>query len=383
MKVLWISTFPPRRCGIGDYSADLVAELARNRDVTLRVLTYLDGSSEGLRVEGGIEVARRLGNRTTSGRIAAEVERFRPDLVHVQSASFLHASFVNRSIAETDTVPLITTVHDAPASARVYYVIPALRRLYRKSSRLIVHSDSVARLLAEYHRIDPRKAVRMPHGVDTKRYTPDGDDHEVRRLFSLEGQRIILYFGFLRPGKGLETLLQAWARIEGAAPDAVLVIAGGTPTDARRYGLFHSEASYPSRLKDLARDLAVTKRTVFTGFVPDELVPKLLAAAEFVVLPYESGPAQSGPVFKALSSGKGIVATSWPGFRETLEDGANATFVPPGDPDSLGRAILALLRDPERAKVMGRRSREVAEAYLDWSVIADQTVRLYGEVLRH
>ena len=78
MKVLWITTFPPRRCGIGDYAADLATGLLTRRDLHLRILTYPDGLAEDAAREDRFDVVRRLGQGFPARRIPSEIAAFKP-----------------------------------------------------------------------------------------------------------------------------------------------------------------------------------------------------------------------------------------------------------------------------------------------------------------
>jgi len=381
MKVLCITTFPPRRCGIGDYASDLAARLSRTHDLSLRILTYADGLAKGVSEEDGFEISRGLGGRFSARRVRLEIDRFHPDLVHLQSSAFLHSPGVNGQVAASE-VPIVTTVHDAPSSWRLFQVIPGLRKVYRKSSRLFVHSAALRQTLSLVHGVDDRRIVEIAHGVDLDKYSPWAPQGEVLRRFGLESRRIVLFFGFVRPGKGLETLLKAWSKIESSCPDAVLVIAGGIPTEARRYDLLlKTEADYPDRMRRLAADLGISARVVFTGYVPGALVPGLLASSEIVVLPYEGSVSQSGPLHKALASGRAIIATDAPGFREVIRDGSEGILVPPRNPESLAEAIMRLLEDPTNARDLGKRARAKAEASLSWSAVAARTLEVYQSLL--
>ena len=380
MRALWVTTFPPRHCGIGDYAFDLVSHLASDKALELRVVTYPDGVATEVIPSDVVAIRRILSTRPSRADLARAVSEFSPDVVHLQSSTFLHPPPVNRAVRKADGAPLITTVHDTPRSWRVFYTIPSLRGVYRASSRLVVHSARVGDVLQRFHHIPSEKILRIPHGVDTRRYRPDAERPETRATFGLERKRVVLFFGFLRPGKGLETLLRAWSKVGPAVPDAVLVLAGGSPTGARRYGLLHDEGTYPQELSVLARTLNVDRQTIFTGYVPDAQVPGLLAAAEVIVLPYDANEAQSGPFHKALSTGRAVVATAVPGFRDVVTSGEQAILVPPKDEHALGDAIQELLEDPTRARGLGHAARQLAERTLDFSVVAQIIKRLYVEV---
>jgi len=381
MRVLWVTTFPPRRCGIGDYASDLASQISRNRDPELRIVTYPDGVAQRVARENGFEVSRSLGGASPNGNLAAEIRSFDPDLLHLQSASFLHRPSVNEAVAACE-VPLITTVHDTPGSWRAFRVLRGLRRVYERSRRLLVHSPEVGRILSGLHAVDADRIVTLPHGVDLDKYSPHAPTGDALRNFGLSGRRIVLFFGFVRPGKGLETLLRAWQRIEASHPDTVLVLAGGIPSDPRRYHLLlKNEADYPRELMNLAAALGISDRLLSTGYVPGHLVPGLLASSEVVVLPYVNAIHQSGPLHKSLASGRAIVATNIGGFRELLEDGRDSILVPPGEPEPLADAIGGLLDDPARASDIATQAREKAEKSLGWSAVAARTLEVYQSLL--
>lgn len=118
-----------------------------------------------------------------------------------------------------------------------------------------------------------------------------------------------------------------------------------------------------------------------TGYVPGPLVPGLLASSEVVVLPYDAGVSQSGPLHKALASGCSIVATDVPGFRAGLEGGNSGILVPPRNSDALAEALRVLLDNPARARELGKRARAKAEKSLGWSAVAARTFDVYRSLL--
>jgi|GEM_PF-774124 len=382
MKVTLVSTFPPRRCGIGDFTAGYASELLRySSGLQLRVLTYRDGVNESTMATGRMEIARELEPRISSKRMAELLRRSDPDIVHFQSSTFLHRPSVNAAIADACNFPLVTTVHDTPRSWRLFYTIPSLRRVYNKSRFLIAHSLEVSHALSVFHNIDSGRIVITPLGVDTSRFHPNANREGAVRLYGLEDRRTILYFGFLRPGKGIETLLKAWRGMKDGYPDATLVIAGGTPTAARQYGLMHDETEYPSRLRTLAQELGLETSVRFTGYVPAEVVPGLLAAASIIVLPYLGRISQSGPLHQAMSSGRPIVASQLQGFQSLIEDGKNGLLVPAADETALASAIRRLLDDRFFAETLGRNARELAERTLAWPIVVKRSAELYSAAL--
>jgi glycosyltransferase involved in cell wall biosynthesis len=163
----------------------------------------------------------------------------------------------------------------------------------------------------------------------------------------------VLFFGLLRPYKGVDVLLDAWRR---AALDAELWIVGMPRMDV---SFVHGPQV----------------RTALR-FVSGPELAGAFRAADLVVLPYRDID-QSGVLFTALAFGKPILATAVGGFPELEPTGA-VELVPPGDADALARALTTLLADPPRLARMAAASRAAAEGEYGWDAIARRTLDLYS-----
>jgi glycosyltransferase involved in cell wall biosynthesis len=158
---------------------------------------------------------------------------------------------------------------------------------------------------------------------------------------------VIATVTLLRPGKGIETLLDALPAVLAAHPDAQLVIAGA--------GVDRE------RLEERARSLGVAAAVHFLGLVPDS--GTVLRGADVFV---SSSWAESFPyvILDAMALGRPIVATDVGGVAEALGDGDGdcGLLVAPQDADGLARALRRLLSDPARADEMGARARSRVKA---------------------
>ena len=147
---------------------------------------------------------------------------------------------------------------------------------------------------------------------------------QARRALSLDG-RVLLFFGYVRPYKGLEDLLTA---LRLARPDAWdhLVIVGE---------FYEPEARYRPLLEDPALRGRVR---VVNRYVPNEEVAPYFAAADVVALPYREATG-SGIAQVAFGAGVPVIATRTGGLEEVIEEGVSGLLVPPRDPPALARAI--------------------------------------------
>jgi glycosyltransferase involved in cell wall biosynthesis len=225
---------------------------------------------------------------------------------------------------------------------------------------VVVHSEHGARRLEAEFGVPAERLRVIPHGAFTY-LTEQADDLPLpAELRAVEGP-VILAFGLIRPYKGIDVLLEAMKRVEGAE----LWIAGlpRMPMDG---------------LRELARQVPGTVRFV-DRFIPDNQIPAFMRRAELVVLPYRNIE-QSGVLYTALAFGRPLVLSSVGGFPDIAERGA-ARLVPSEDPEALGKALAELLTDPAaRAQLGAAAAREAATTY-SWDRIAQQTMGLYCELL--
>ncbi len=176
------------------------------------------------------------------------------------------------------------------------------------------------------------------------------------------GPPVILFFGLLRPYKGVDTLLEAFRRVPAGAE---LWIAGNPRMDLAPLRALAAEA--PGRVRFLTR------------FVEDAEIPALMRRADVVVLPYRDAE-HSGVLYTGLAFGKAMVLSEVGGFPEVAADGA-ARLVPPEDPAALAAALTELVTDEAARNELGAAAARAASTSYSWDEAARQTLALYEELL--
>jgi glycosyltransferase involved in cell wall biosynthesis len=200
----------------------------------------------------------------------------------------------------------------------------------RTADSIVALSDSVA---SELKRLLPEVPISVIPHPPFSVLEPTGDSAVNLwrdRIDARPDAKIVLFFGNVRPYKGLRDLIDAFPEVAASA-NAVLVVAGT---------FFESTADYRARIDEL--DLVDSVR-LFDGYVPNEQVAPLFELSDLVVLPYRSA-SQSGVISLAAAFSKPVVATTAGGLADALA-GAGMV-VPPEDPDALGTAIVRALQEP-------------------------------------
>jgi glycosyltransferase involved in cell wall biosynthesis len=256
---------------------------------------------------------------------------------------------------------------------RAPYLTPMQKRAQRWACRfadcILVNALAVKDwLIGEGY--DASKIVVIPNGVDLQRFeSTGGDESPFRALGVPEDAPVVLVVSRLNPLKGLETFLEASARVAPQFPSARFVVVGDTNPNER---------SYWSVLTSLTERLGITDRVVFAGLRQD--VPQLLKAATISVMP-SLNEALSNVVLESMAAGAPVVATRVGGTPEAIKDGVTGVLVQPGDPRGMATAICELLADPARARRLGVAARQLINERFSMERMVSATEQLYGALL--
>ena len=329
-------------------------------------------------------------------QIARQVLRDRPDVVHLQheinmyggpfTAIFFPFLLLLLRFAGTQS---IVTIHSIVSSNQIdadfmrtflwppyHFLVLAVRLafsfLYRSIARfaakVIVHSRHMGSLLEEHYGIPSEKVAVIPIGVPAPKIAPDNwisSNHSWGTLF--EGEKIILYFGYIIRRKGLEYLIEAFQEIQARFPDYLLVLAGGELDYQREYA---------RSLREDVKNRGLASRILFTSFISGKEIERLFARCEFVVLPYTYSISSSLPLSFAMQYGKPVIATRLGTLAEEVEDGVTGLLVPARDSAALSEAMQRLITDELLLRRLGEGARERGQQR-SWAGVASQTIQVY------
>jgi glycosyltransferase involved in cell wall biosynthesis len=353
------------------YDRALAAALARaGAEVELLTSRFLYGPAppaEGYRVSECFyrrSAARGLDARA---RLPFKAAEHLPDMLRFRrlaDADVVHYQWL--------TVPPLDVRLLPPRRPRVmtaHYILPprASRRQVRNARRVfgsmdavVAHSEHSAARLRDEVGLDPGRVRVIPHGAFDYLTKLPAEKPLPAELEGAEGP-VILCFGLLRPYKGIENLLEAFRRIEGAE----LWVVGNPRMDL-------------APLRELAARAEGRVRFI-TRFVDDAEIPAIFRRADLVVLPYLDAE-HSGVLYTGLAFGKPLVLSAVGGFPEVAEAGA-ARLVPPGDTAALATTLTELVADDGARAELGAAATRAATGPFSWDEAARRTLDLYRELL--
>ena len=259
--------------------------------------------------------------------------------------------------------PVLVSVHG------FRFTVSCLQELFRcfvclRSTLVRVNSKAVLKMVESWG-VPSSKIRLISDRVDTFQFRPDVDGSRIKKLFNLEGRRLILYAGSLIPLKGVEVLIRSMPIIVRSLPDTTLMLVGDGPLKRS--------------LKQLARKLGVEDHIIFVGAIKHSKMPAFMAACDILVHPSFS-ESLGRVLLEAQASGKPVVAARSGGIPEALKNGETGFLFKPGDHEELARLVIKLLSDPYLLIDMGQKARRFVErSYEFWSQ-ERKLVKLYWEV---
>jgi glycosyltransferase involved in cell wall biosynthesis len=286
--------------------------------------------------------------------------------------------------------PLVVTAHDLlPREARPGQA-RAQRRLYDRMGAIVVHSEYGRQLLTGLG-VDPGKLHVVPHGAFEHLTRHPNEVPLPGELARVSGP-VVLFFGLLRPYKGLETLLRAWSGASGAAGVSEAAEGSGTAgvsgaaEGSGSAGVSGAELWVVGRPRmDLGplRALSSPSVRLLPRFVSDAELPAYFRRADVVVLPYTGTDRldQSGVLATALAFGRPSVISDVGGLPEVAASGA-AKLVAPDDPVALRDALVEMLESPEERRRVGAAALAAARGPYSWAAAARRTLEVYERVRR-
>jgi glycogen(starch) synthase len=308
-----------------------------------------------------------------TARAALRVGRERPyDVVHAHDWLVTHAA---TTVKEALGLPLVATLHATEAGRHQGWLPTDLSKaihalewwLTYQARRVITCSAHMQWEATRLFELPPDSVDVVPNGIDLDRWSVSSEAAFGARRAYAAGGPLIIYTGRLEYEKGVHTLLRAMPRLRRRFPGIRLVVAG--------------QGTYADELRALTSQLRLGPSVRFVGWLAEEQLIALAAAADCAVVPSLYEP--FGMVaLEAAACGTPLVVGDTGGLREFVDHGITGLRFTPDDVPGLADAVTSLLRDEVLARRMSRDARQVLDREYRWSAIAARTVEVYERAAR-
>jgi len=379
MKIAFIGTYPPRECGIGTFTNNL--------------LTSMLGNDESWKYgHEGFVVA--LNDSGLTYEYPEEVKltiRQERQEDYLKAVKFINLSGADLCILEHEfgifggqngvyilpllhrlEVPLIVTLHTILKTPS-YDEKAVLHEICKMADKIVVMSHKAIEFLMSIYNIPEEKIAFIEHGVPDIYFGQEISKKE----FKLENKKVLLTFGFIGRNKGIETVINALPGLVEKHPDVLYIILGKTHPNVLR----HSGEEYRVFLLRLVKSLRLEKHVLFLNeFIDRQDLFKYLSAADIYITPYlNEAQITSGTLSYAVGVGSAVISTPYWHAEELLAEG-RGRFFNFNDSSSLSSILTELLDKPEELNELKRKAYDYGRE-ITWPKTGKKYVMLAEKIL--
>lgn len=381
MKILYLSTWPPRSCGIATFAYDLAMAIQKIKPNLSWQVMAIDEPTKKYKYDK--EVIYKINQQDPQEFIKATdfINKSNFDLLVIQHEFNLYGKNGGKKIIpflKKINKPIVVILHSVPHPQDPNYnykkqrleVIRAMSGLVKK---FVVISNIAKIRLIKIYKIDAAKIVVISHGsIDF----PKKDPQSIKKELELANTTYLLNFGFLGKRKGLETIIKAMGLVIKKYPLVKLVFVGGVnPSFKKGFN------EYFHKIKLLVKKLNLEQNVIFNyGFIPIEEVIKYFQAADiFVYANNFKSQVSSGPLTYALVAGKPIVSTYF-SYAEDVLKNKGGFLVNFGDYRAMAENICKLIANPKLKSQISARNYQLGRHFL-WDNVAIKYINLFKEII--
>jgi len=375
-KIAYVSSYPPRECGIATFTKDLVKATNQLGIFGNPLVVAINEKEAIYNYDRSVKCQIRRDFPEDYVEVASCINSSKADLVNLQHEFGLFGGvwgeYINLFLEKTQK-PVVSTLHTLSLSFEPK-AQTVLKQIAKHSSKIVTMTNTAKQILKTYA-VPSNKIEIIQHGCPE---VPFVDSNKVKpSLFGLKGKIVLSTFGLISRSKGIEYVIKALPEVVEKQPEIVYLIMGETHPEVRK---FEGEL-YRKYLIKLVDDLDLNEYVKFHNrfLLKHELI-KYLQATDIYISPYpEPDQISSGTLVYAMGTGKAIVATPYLHAQEALAEG-RGLFCKFRDHKSIAEGISQLLEDEElRRNIQGKvysYSRDFT-----WPVVAKRYAELYRRIL--
>lgn len=374
IKIAFLSTYPPRECGLATFTQDLVTALDDIGGFDTRVIAVTNEEDD--QYDGKVIAKIRQHEQADYRKAAAELNRSDIDLLVIEHEYGIYGgeqgSYI-LDLIDSLEIPVVTTLHTIlpepdPKQRSI------IRALGEKSVKVITMAQNTKPFLRSVYGIDPAKIEMIHHGVPKRKFQ---SRESLKKKYGYENTQIISTFGLIGPSKGLEHGIQAISKVAGDHKDVRYLILGQTHPALKEEG-----KAYRDRLEALVENLDLREHVEFINkYLSKNEIIEYLQMSDIYMTPYlGKDQAVSGTMAYAVGYGKAIVSTPYLYAKEMLSGGRGllAEF---GDPESLAENIKYMIKNPDKKIQMERNTMRLGKT-MYWDKAAHCSMKVFFNAIR-
>ena len=377
-KILFLSTFPPKKCGIASFTRDLIDAVNVATSSNLIIETYaLDDEKKSILYKYPVTGVLNPHNLDSFIQAATDINNDNEvKLVCIEHEFGLYGGELGEyllgflSMLEKPFVVRFHTVIANP-SAKMLRVVRAIALL---ASNVLVMTKHSAHVMKQDYDVSEDKIIIIPHGTHAR---STADKHELKIKYNLVNKQVLTTFGLLSPNKGIEKGILAMKEISEVLPDAVYVVIGQTHPNL----LAHEGEKYREYLQALIDDNSLQENVrLINEYVPTKkLMDYLVLTDIYLFTSKDPEQAVSGTFLYAMSAGCPIISNDFVLAKEML-DKDTGVILTSTDESELSVHAIRILQNPQLRKEMSNNAL-LKTSNTSWDKVGEKHATLFGEIL--
>ncbi len=374
MKFAYIGTYPPRQCGIGTFTQNLMRAMKCEKNGK-------KNKHEGIVIAMNDHDLEYEYPKEVKFTIRQEHQRD-----YLQAAKFINYSGADVCILEHEygifggesgvyilpllhrlEIPLMVTLNTVLKDPS-YNEKAILKEIAKDARKLVVMSKKAIQFLTAVYKIPENKLVLLEHGVPNLQFSQE----QSKKEFNLEDKKVLLTFGLLSRNKGIETIIKALPEVVNKHANTLYLILGKTHPNVIRY----SGEEYRNYLRKLIKSLKLENHVFFLNeFLSQKDLFKYLSAADIYITPYlNEAQITSGTLSYAMGVGAAVISTPYWHAQELLADGRGRLF-DFNNSEQLSEILLELLDKPDVLRTLRKKAYDYGQK-ITWPKIGEEYVSL-------
>jgi glycosyltransferase involved in cell wall biosynthesis len=349
MKIAYISTSLPNECGIATFNANLALAINQHEAISKDSFVVALSDSENLdtyQYPNDVKYIIRQSNQKDYLRAADYINTSQVDACIIEHEFGIYggeSGLYLLTLMARINKPIVTILHTV-LKQPTYIQQTIIQQIAKRSSKIVVMSQKAIGFLTSIYQVQKDKIQYIQHGV------PDLEpsaDNPIKKAYPFKDSKVLLTFGLISRGKGLETVVEALPEIVRQNPDVKYVVLGNThPGVVKNAG-----EEYRDSLKRLAKKLNVEDHLVFVNkFVGEQELHHYLSAADIYITPYlNEVQITSGTLSYAIGAGAAVISTPYWHAQELLAQNRGLLF-DFKDHEQLAKLTNELLTQPKKLR---------------------------------
>jgi glycosyltransferase involved in cell wall biosynthesis len=380
-RVAFVGTYPPRECGIGTFTYDLVNAYDSIDPTRLSTVVAMNDFGQMYDYDlhdyqGRVRWQIEADDPDSYIEVADQINRSRIQVVNIQHEYGIFGGddgeYILTFMRRLDK-PIVLTMHTVLGHPEGH-LKEVTQQLLNEASAVVVLAHAAVPLILKNYSLPPDRLHMIPHGIPN--FTrKESIRRRTKKLLGLGDRPLLSTFGLIGPSKAIEYVIEALPTIVETNPEALYLVIGETHPHIRQ----REGEAYRNGLMERAKELGVQRHVRFNNrFLTNSELIRYLAATDVYVMAY-LGKEQivSGTLAYAVGCGKAVVATPFAYAEEMLANG-RGIIVPFRDSNAIADAVNSLLTDRRKLLAMEEKAYRYSRPMV-WANVA----RAYLELFRY